>query len=235
MTAGGDFKSFIVTRPWLTPFFKTINDLRCKTWDLLHSTDTCGQIPLASLDFQSENKALGFEYHSVHPRITLSALATLGIKYENYTFIDFGCGKGRVLLLASEFPFRRVVGVEFAPSLAETARRNLERYRSQSQRCKRTEVICTDATKFRMPLEPEVLYFYSPFKGAVMDRVVQNIESSVESYPRDVLVLFAGLSSMRDRAFGGRCKFERVRREKYFDVYQYGQRLFKASQLVVDA
>jgi tRNA G46 methylase TrmB len=36
-----------------------------------------------------------------------------GGAYSQYTFIDVGSGKGRVLFVAAEYPFRKVIGVEF--------------------------------------------------------------------------------------------------------------------------
>lgn len=40
-------------------------------------------------------------------------------------FIDFGCGKGRVLLVAAMQPVRRVIGVELSSELSVIARRNI--------------------------------------------------------------------------------------------------------------
>src|SRR6516164_8514420 len=34
--------------------------------------------------------------------------------HSQFTFIDFGSGKGRVLFVAAEYPYRRIQGVEFA-------------------------------------------------------------------------------------------------------------------------
>jgi SAM-dependent methyltransferase len=131
----------------------------------------------------------------------------LDIRHEDYTFIDIGCGKGRVLLIASELPFRRIIGVEFAPSLAEIARQNLRHYRGL-QRCKDIEVITGDATEYEFPSGPQVLYFYSPFSPAVLDQVVRRVEDSFQRSPRDLLVMFSGVLPMRDRGFGSRpeCK-----------------------------
>lgn len=214
-------RSFITSRSWLRPLFKTINSVRCRIWDELHGVDTCGEIALTSLDFQSLNKTQGLLYESHHPRVTRIALMALDIEHENYTFIDFGCGKGRVLLLASEFPFRRVLGLEFAPPLAETAEQNLRSYRSKTQRCHNISVRCMDVTDFQLPPEPEVLYFYNPFKDPVMQRVAQEIEWSMQRSPRDLLVLSTGQTAARDRAFGARRQFERLRRERYFDIYRH--------------
>jgi SAM-dependent methyltransferase len=213
-------KAWIKSRPWLKPVFRTIGRVRCKIWDLIHNVDTCGDIPLVDLNFQSENKAPGLEYQSHHPRLVRAFLQGLALDYEKYTFVDFGCGKGRVLLVASEFPFRKIVGVEFAVPLAEVAKSNLVSYRSKTKKCRDISVLAMDAVDYELPPEAEVLYFYSPFPPAVMEQVFQNIERSLQNSPRELFVLFSGVLSARDRAFGCRSQYERLRRDRHIDVYR---------------
>ena len=211
---------FPKSQPWVSFLLGAINNGRCKTWDMVHGVDTCGQIPLSRVDFQAENKVPGLEYHSHHPGVSRAALKSLNVQHENYTFIDVGCGKGRMLLLASEFPFRRIIGLEFAPPLAMIAKRNVQTYRWNAQRCRKIEVLTGDATEYELPPEPAVLYFYNPFPSVVMGRVFQNIESSMERTPRDLVVVFTGPFPARDRAFGVRPQYQRLLRERYFDIYR---------------
>src|SRR5580700_6255635 len=58
-----------------------------------------------------------------------------GLNFRDFTFIDLGSGKGRTLLMASDYPFHRIVGVELLPSLHEIAQENLRQYKSESQKC----------------------------------------------------------------------------------------------------
>jgi SAM-dependent methyltransferase len=204
----------------LSGLLKKVNDLRCRAWDLIHGVETCGEIPLSSLDFTSENKSPGLEYQSHHPKVLRHMLSVLDIQHERYCFIDFGCGKGRVLLVAEAFPFRRILGVEFAPQLAEIARHNLRNYRGHRM-CRDVTALTMDATEYELPREPAVLFFYSPFVGPVMEKVVANIEDSLRRHPRELFILFTGVTGMRERAFGSRPLFEKIRRERYFDVYRY--------------
>jgi len=213
-------KRWITSRSWLKPVFTAIGRTRCKAWDLIHGVDTCGDIPLVDLDFQSANKAPGLEYQSHHPQLLRAFLEQLEVDYRNYTFIDIGCGKGRVLLVASEFPFRKIIGVEFALPLAEVAKRNLVSYRSTAQKCRDMSVIAMDAVHYELPEEPEILFFYSPFPPAVMEQVSQNIERSLQKSPRDLLILFSGVLGARDRAFGCRSQYKRLRRDRHLDVYR---------------
>lgn len=196
---------------------------RAKAWDAVHGVDTCGEVPLAAFAFTSENKTPGLAYHSHHPKITRAALSGLDIKYKDYVFVDFGCGKGRVLLLALEFPFRRVIGVEFVPELAAIANRNLASYRGRAGDQSRAEVIVCDATRFLLPPYALVLHFYQPFRANVMEQIFNNIKASIEQAPRDLLLLYSG-SSTRDTFFAGRPEYVRLSRGRFFDLHRYAHR-----------
>jgi len=140
--AGGTverLRSLVVSNSGLKPLLKAIGNARCQAWDLIHGADTCGDVPLATLDFQSHNKAAGLEYQSHHPKIIRAGLAALEIRPENFTFIDFGCGKGRVLLVASEFRVRTVAGRNRKAQSEELSWPGAEVHsdRSHNRRCHR--------------------------------------------------------------------------------------------------
>ncbi len=200
---------------------RAINHGRCKSWDFLHGVDTCGEIPLTHLDFRSRNKAPGLEYQSHHPEIIRSSLSLLPIRFEDFAFLDFGCGKGRVLLVASEFRFKRIVGLELAPQLSKIARQNVKRFRSRVRRDTEIEVLTADATEYELPVEPQVLYFFSPFTLELMNEVLGKIERSLQQSPREMFILFSGMMARRDNIFASRPGFERLARERYVDLYRY--------------
>ena len=221
MTAEERLRSLAKSQNWLKPALRAISRARCRAWDLFYRVDTCGEIPLLDLNFKNEHKTAGLEYQSHHPGIIRDGLRSLGIRYEDYSFIDFGCGKGRVLLIASEFPFRRITGLEFAPQLAECARQNLKTYRGRKRRCCDIETVTGDATEYELPPEPQLLYFYSPFAPSVLREVINNIDASLQRRPRELLVLFSGIMPMRDLGFGARPQYERLQRTRYYDLYRY--------------
>jgi SAM-dependent methyltransferase len=108
----------------------------------------------------------------------------------NFIFIDLGSGKGRTLLMASDYPFRRVAGVELLPALHQRALENLKQYRSESQQCFVVESICADATEFSFPDEPTVVYLFNPFPEWGLRRMMANLEHSLREHPRAVFVLY---------------------------------------------
>lgn len=53
-------------------------------------------------------------YHPTPVKTMYLALESLVIDYSDYTFIDIGSGMGRNLLIASEYPFQRIIGIEIS-------------------------------------------------------------------------------------------------------------------------
>jgi len=106
-----------------------------------------------------------------------------------YTFIDLGSGKGRSLFVAAEFPFRRVIGVEFVSELHREATENIRRYRSSRRRCGEIESVEGNAMEFDFPDDNLVLYLFNPFGPEIMTRVLDNLMRSLAVRPRHVVVL----------------------------------------------
>jgi hypothetical protein len=118
------------------------------------------------------------------------ALSLNNFTLSDFTFVDLGSGKGRTLLMASDYPFRRIVGVELIPALHEIAHENVRLYKSESQKCFALETICADATTFCFPEEPLVVFLFNPFGESGMRQVVANLEQSLSAHPRPVYVLY---------------------------------------------
>ncbi len=105
-------------------------------------------------------------------------------------FIDFGCGKGRVLLVAAMQPVRRVIGIELSPALSAIARRNIHRAQRRL-RCRDVEVITCSADAFVIPPAPLTIFFWNPFGGKILERVLENIHASHRDRPRRIRVIAA--------------------------------------------
>jgi SAM-dependent methyltransferase len=162
---------------------------REREFDERRGVDTAGIVHLAALDILSPNKDLGVRYQAANPALVRRLLSQIPIETGEYVFMDFGAGKGRTTLLASEFPFRRIVGVEFSPELVDVARANVVRFRSTAQRCRDIEFLCLDAVDIEIPADPIVLFFYNPFGEAVMHRVMERVCASLDRHPRPAYVV----------------------------------------------
>jgi SAM-dependent methyltransferase len=112
------------------------------------------------------------------------------IDFHDFVFVDLGSGKGRTLLMASDYPFRRITGVELLPALHQAAQKNLHNYHAATQKCFALESLCADATEFSFPAEPTLLYLFNPLPESGLRKVIANLQKSLRSHPREVYVLY---------------------------------------------
>ena len=129
-------------------------------------------------------------YQPTEPALFQEMLGRLPIDFREFTFVDLGSGKGRVLLMAADYPFRRIVGVELLPELNRVAEENIRKYKSDAQRCFAVQSVCGDAREFLFPPEPTLLYLFNPLPEAGLEQVVANLERSLRENPRPVYVLY---------------------------------------------
>lgn len=137
-------------------------------FDRRHGVDTGGIVELHRLPVVGANRRHGVKHVAVPPDEFEAAFAALSGPVAGHTFVDIGCGKGRALLMAARHPFARLVGVEFAPALAEAAHRNTRALAVP------VELHCADAADYRFPDGPLVIYLYNPFGRQVMDAVARH-------------------------------------------------------------
>lgn len=163
------------------------------TFDRRHGTDTSSFAELNTLGIASANKAHGQRYQPSPVHSLRRLLRRLDIDYSTFTFIDFGSGKGRTLLVASELPFKQVIGVEFGQELHESAERNIALYGRRA--ADKVVSVHADATQFALPPDDLVLYFFNPFGAAVLDEVIANLNASLKAQPRKVILIYLYLPS----------------------------------------
>ena len=164
-------------------------------FDFAYGVDTTGLVWGEAL-----GRSAGYEgaqywakgYYGIAPSAFTAAMETLRLEWPRFAFVDIGCGKGRALLLALRFPFRRVLGVELSPELAAVATENVERFRAP-WRCRggRAEVLAADATSFALPAGPLVLFLYHPFARPVMERFLAHVQAAARTERREIVLLYA--------------------------------------------
>lgn len=160
-----------------------------KWFDLTRHVRTAGVVTLEGLTVAGGAQD-GFPYLPSRAASVRRALRDLPLRnYAEYTFIDFGSGKGRVLFAAAEYPLRRILGIEFAQELHLQAKQNLLHYRNRRQRCRDIDSVHLRAEDFPFPHENLILYFFNPFAAPVLERVLRNLGASIEQHPRDVFVI----------------------------------------------
>jgi hypothetical protein len=186
-------------------------------FDQVHGVDTSGLVPAKHLVTGHANDEHVTAYYGVAPSI----LRTLIDQWRetipphpisSYTFIDIGAGKGRGLLVASEYHFRKVVGIELNPALATIARDNVALWTrahaadSTAPQLAPIEVLEQDALDFDFPTTPTLLFLFHPFEAPVLRQLLRRIETQIAARPKisrepalDILYVNAECANVFDR------------------------------------
>lgn len=117
---------------------------------------------------------------------------------DEFTFVDLGAGMGRALLLAGEFPFRAVVGVELNPTLARIGRRNIALWRKAGRARTPMRMICGDAAEFELPPGPCVVFLFNPFGAPVLRRVLNSWTRDIAGRERQLYLLYVNNEQERE-------------------------------------
>ena len=191
---------FLATRRLLAALWEFLQDsmpsrLRSRYGDADYDWDN--RVNTTSGGVGWRDRLLGVFHSAYQPTDPAAFHEMLGALFErmhlnfpDFTFLDLGSGKGRTLLMASDYPFRRILGVELLPALDRIAQQNLHHYKNQSQQCFTLETICADATSFPLPAEPLVLYLFNPLGESGLRHVVANLEQTLRESLRPLYVLY---------------------------------------------
>jgi hypothetical protein len=157
-------------------------------YDFEHGVDTTWAT--VSLRTRVREWLSGGQYQPSEPMLFRAIIEALPVAPDGFTFIDLGSGKGRTLLMASSFPFRRIIGMELLEELNAIAVQNIARYHSDEQRCFAIESHAGDARHFQFPAEPTVLYFFNPFPRHIWREVLANLHASLDAWPRPMYAIY---------------------------------------------
>ena len=173
---------------------------------------------LAALGAGGEALAHAYGYEPVQPAVFHAMVRASRVDPAHYSFIDFGSGKGRALVLAAELGFGRVIGVELAPALHQAALRNVAAYGQRRPDAPTIELSCGDAVEFPVPAEPLFVCLYNPFGEVVLRKVLSNIELAWRARPRPVVIAYR--NPVHSPVLEEFPAFRRVASNRSFALYQ---------------
>ncbi|WP_424186876.1 class I SAM-dependent methyltransferase [Actinokineospora sp. G85] len=191
-------------------YFRARLHERIDRFDARFGTETSGMVGIGDLDGVGDNGADAVHYWPTRPVDFDRVMAELGeIDHRGHVFVDVGCGKGRVALLAAGLPFKRVVGFDFSPALVERARENLERYRGPL--LTDVELRVCDAAEFDFPVDDLIVYMFDPFGPVVLTSMIAKLAASARGNGQRITMIYYS-PDYEDIITGG--GFELVRQGK---------------------
>lgn len=161
---------------------------------------------------------VGPGYQPCDPQLFRETLGMLNADFRSFTFVDIGSGKGRALLMAAEFPFRRVIGVEILPQLHAIAERNIQNFESERRHCGDVVSLCMDGADFEFPPEPLVLFLFNPLPEPALQEVLARLGRSLDQCPRTVYAVYH--NPVLEHVFSNDRHWQRVMGTMQYCIYR---------------
>jgi SAM-dependent methyltransferase len=182
-------------------------------FDVKFGVRTSGLIAGRNLKNGHRNDRYATAYYGVAPSIFKEMLARWRRSkpagaLDEFTFVDMGAGMGRAVLLAAEFPFRAVVGVELNPTLARIGRQNMALWQAAGRAQAPMRMMCRDAVEFKLPEGPCVVFMFNPFGAPVMRRLLKNWSQSFAGREGRLDILY--VNNEQEKVLAAQAGFKRL-------------------------
>ena len=109
---------------------------------------------------------------------------------DSYTFVDVGSGKGAAVLMASEFPYKHLVGVELNAELVHDARDNVEKFNTRTGKHIAPEWSVGDFFQWKPPQQPCVFFFNNPFPATLTLLALERLEKMLSEHQYPTILVF---------------------------------------------
>jgi SAM-dependent methyltransferase len=159
------------------------------SWDFVHGTETLTRIPPQNLETDSSNKGQATMYGATRARPFMQLLNELNLSRDG-VFVDLGCGKGRVVLIAAQYGFKKVIGVDFSKPLCQIARNNVAAFGRRRKLKSDIHIVHADVVHYPIQSDDTTFFLYDPFSAKVLNQVLENIRQSLTSYPRNIWMIY---------------------------------------------
>ncbi|MBI1782242.1 MAG: class I SAM-dependent methyltransferase [Sphingobacteriales bacterium] len=107
----------------------------------------------------------------------------------NTCLLDIGCGKGRVLIVAAHYGFKKLIGAELSDKFCNDANENIAAHKDNFTETF-FDIYHANASDFLIPDEVTTFFLYNPFDAVVMQHVLEHINDSLERNPRDLYIAY---------------------------------------------
>lgn len=180
-------------RTWAAAYKRTLIFLHSAIFDRkansLFFITTRGHVNPQSLTIPSRMRASAHVYKPTPKLVFDWAMSALPEDVRKWSFVDFGAGRGRALLLASHYPFESITGAEIARELHDDCEMNIAQYPRSLMKCRNVECQRMNATGLPIPDQPTVFYFFNPFDDTVLEQIIDRIVKSHVRQKRDLVLI----------------------------------------------
>jgi SAM-dependent methyltransferase len=127
--------------------------------------------------FKTSDSEKHHHYQAAAYTALMSIFNALAIDTKHYAFYDIGCGRGRVLFMATQYGYNRLYGIELDGALLKEAEANLQAIRSQSKTLT-IQLEQKNVLEYSFENQEAIYFLFNPFNSEVMAGFIENVLST---------------------------------------------------------
>lgn len=151
--------------------------------------DTSREVTMSALDYPASLRGSSHHYQASGTHVLDQAIACAGIDPSAFSFVDLGCGKGRVVLLAAARGFVAAIGVEYSPLLTQIARSNAATFVARGGAAQVPLFWQGNAANYSPPEGNIFVYLYNSFGADILSGCLDQLEAAKRLSPSRRIVL----------------------------------------------
>lgn len=182
----------------LSTLLASLDEKYVKGFDRRYRIRTSGIIYLPTTSFDPARLADATQYGPINGWGFRKFLRKSGFP-RNLHFVNVGCGLGRACILAAEYGFEKVTGVDLAAELCEGARQNIARCRLPSRRkLAPIDIVQMDGLLYCGQTKADLLLMFRPFSRKLTRQVLDALAGRARSLNKTMTVIFTERMLVRD-------------------------------------
>jgi SAM-dependent methyltransferase len=155
------------------------DDQIVRRFDRMYGVRTSGFIELDATSFRKDRLRDATLYGPVNGWGLRREFRQLALS-RDLKFADLGCGLGRACILAAEYGFHEVTGVELAPEFCAQARKNVAQWQRAAASTVSVKILEMDVLDYCDEAQDDVFFMFRPFSkkffGLILDKLVQRAQ-----------------------------------------------------------
>jgi len=192
-----EFQLSLADRGLKNTILITIATLHGYWEDHQHNLSTASWMSVESFGVDNNKQQNSSPYAPTTNFSLKKILNKLNLK-DKQTFLDLGCGKGRVLLFAAAEGFLDIRGIEFSPVLQKIAKQNCSHYLTKSrtksqaktQPAQKITILEMDVRDYQFKGDEEIVFMFDPFSKSVLKSVVANMKKPLSTKKCKLTIIY---------------------------------------------
>lgn len=189
------------------PFQRIADEFSDKFYDRQYGIETCQQIEVEQLGISTQDAENARKYQATPYLQLLKIFKYISEKYPNWSLMDVGCGKGRVLAVAANHGANEVIGIDLSKELISNAEQNIKQLKVENSVTK-FKLLPENVLDVEFDRETDFYFLFNPFDTVILQKFIEKYKLEARQDAQVIIVNSIRMYVWHNAGFKIEKKFE---------------------------